>query len=105
MWQAMSSSRKNDAVSGGLGICRGRPTQHSARDSMLGSPARFSGSAFCHSMLSLPSLTLVFLLSLPFLGKAVAQTTTRQDAPLSTSKTLHLPAPGAPQHTNSLPTA
>ena len=38
-------------------------------------------------------------------GLLIAQSRTQQkDLPLSTSKTLHLPAPGAPQRTNSLPT-
>src|SRR5579863_8748082 len=36
---------------------------------------------------------------------AVAQTRQNSTIPLPSSKTLHVPAPGSPQRTNSLPTA
>ncbi len=36
---------------------------------------------------------------------ALAQSSSKKDIPLPSSKSLHVPAPGSPQRTNSLPTA
>ena len=49
------------------------------------------------AMIAFNGILLVLLLPAALLAQA-------NDVPLSTSKTLHLPAPGAPQRTNSLPT-
>ena len=47
----------------------------------------------------------LLLLFLPLVPFAVAQSKPDRDPSLPSSKTLQLPAPGAPQRTNSLPTA
>jgi DNA-binding beta-propeller fold protein YncE len=45
------------------------------------------------------------LLSLALLIAVAQQPTQKKDIPLPSSKTLHVPAPGSPQRTNSFPTA
>src|SRR5579871_1170571 len=47
----------------------------------------------------------LYLLSVAVALTSVAQTRTDHRIPLPSSKTLHVPAPGASQRTNSLPTA
>jgi YVTN family beta-propeller protein len=49
-----------------------------------------------------PSILIAVLL---LLGVGMAQTAAQHDIPLPSSKTLRVPAPGAPQRTNSFPTA
>ncbi|HZP23983.1 MAG TPA: phosphoesterase [Terriglobales bacterium] len=48
---------------------------------------------------------LIFFAYVALTAAAMAQTTTEHRIPLPTSKTLHIPAPGKPQRTNSIPTA
>ncbi len=48
---------------------------------------------------------LLLLAGLLLAVAGIAQTRSDRTIPLPTSKTLHVPAPGAPQRTNSLPTA
>src|SRR5689334_6289805 len=48
---------------------------------------------------------LMFVALMALGNTAAAQTATQRDIPLSTSKMLHLPVPGAPQRTNSFPAA
>ena len=57
-----------------------------------------------NSKFRFPSL-LTSLLIIVVCGAAAQSRSDTKEIPLPSSKTLHLPAPGAPQRTNSLPTA